>query len=348
MRSFGGRVQYRIVRALMHLPPRVQYALSGSPPIQRDGLTLHPEIQLLLSLRRLIGAKGMSELEPPLGRISLKREAITVAGRPPPVRAARDLEVTSSSLRARHYAPPAGSAPAPLLVYYHGGGFVLGDLETHDALCRFLCREVGVHVLSIEYRLAPEAPFPAAVDDARAAFLWAVENAAGLGADPSRVAVGGDSAGGNLATVVSQRCTQEGGPLPAAQLLLYPAVDCSVFRPSADLFAEGFFITRSDITWFMGHYLAGMDPRDPRVSPALCTRLSGQPPALVVTAGFDPLRDEGDAYALALQAAGTRVIHRRFDPLIHAFASLAGISPACAEATRQICADLRALLQGSP
>lgn len=346
MRNLGAQAQYWIVRALMHLPPRVQYALSGSPPIQRDGLTLHPELQLILSLRRLIGSKGLSELEPPRGRISLLREAIAFSGRPPPVGAVRDLAVTSSSLRARHYAPPAGSAPAPLLVYYHGGGFVLGDLETHDALCRFLCREAGVHILSIDYRRAPESPFPAALHDAHAAFLWGVENAATLGADPSRVAVGGDSAGGNLATVVSQLCTREGGPRPMAQLLLYPAVDCSMLRPSVDLFAEGFFITRSDITWFKGHYLAGADPKDPRVSPALCTDLGGQPPALVVTAGFDPLRDEGDAYAHALKAAGTRVIHRRFDTLIHAFASMAGLSPACAEATRQICADLRALLQG--
>ncbi|HLL83510.1 MAG TPA: alpha/beta hydrolase, partial [Longimicrobium sp.] len=255
-------MQFALVRALTRLPPGMQYALSGSPPIQRDGLTLHPEIQLILALRRRARAKGMSALEPVAGRVNLRKDALAFSGPPLEVGAVRDFVLPATSLPARHYAPVDRSTPGPLLVFFHGGGFVLGDLETHDGLCRLLCREAGLHVLSVEYRLAPEAPFPAGLEDARAAFLWAVAHAAELGVDPARVGVGGDSAGGNLAAVISQQCTREGTVRPAAQFLLYPTVDCSVFRPSSELFAEGFFLTRADITWFKRHYVGPSDPKD--------------------------------------------------------------------------------------
>jgi len=229
-----------------------------------------------------------------------------------------------------------------LLVFFHGGGFVLGDLDTHDTTCRLLCRHADVHVLAVEYRLAPEHPFPAAQEDVMAAYAWACAHARELGADAARVAVGGDSAGGNLSAVLCQLAVKNGLPAPALQLLLYPAVDRTVERPSVGLFAEGFFLTRTDIEWFHERYVGpSLDRSDPRISPLLCPELSGLPPALVITAGFDPLRDEGEAYAQALQRAGTPVTLRRFDGLIHGFVNMGGVSRACRDAVVEIASMLR-------
>ena len=229
----------------------------------------------------------------------------------------------AGEIRARHYRPPGGGT-APLLVFYHGGGWVIGDLDTHDALCRLTCRDGGVHVLSIDYRLAPEHSAPAAVEDAYAAFKWAQEHAGELGAIPGRVAVGGDSAGGNLAAVVSQLARDEGGPAPVLQWLIYPRTDFTAQTRSMSLFARGFLLTRRDMDWFHAQYLrgSGVDPTDPRVSPLLAESLSGLAPALIAVAGFDPLRDEGEAYAAALRAAGTAVDLRYMGSLTHGFVNL--------------------------
>src|SRR6185436_3048436 len=200
----------------------------------------------------------------------------------------------------RHYRTPA--VAASLLVFYHGGGMVIGDLDTHDQLCRRICRDGDVHVVSVDYRLAPEHKAPASVGDADAAYRWALEHAAELGADPARIAVGGDSVGGTLAAVVTQRARDEGARLPALQLLIYPVTDWSGDTRSKTLFAEGFYLTKRHLDWFTGHYLSGapVGATDPVVSPLLAEDLSGLPPALVLTAGFDPLRDEGNAYAEAM------------------------------------------------
>jgi acetyl esterase len=247
-------------------------------------------------------------------------------------------------MRARHYAPERGDG-APLLVFLHGGGFVFGDLDTHDAPCRVLARHGGMHVLAVEYRLAPEHPFPAAVDDARAALRWAHEHASELGADPARVGIGGDSAGANLSAAVTLLATHDGGPAPACQMLVYPAVDRTRPYPSIELFADGFFLTRASIEWFHRQYSGkpGIHDRDPRLGPLHAETLAGLPPALVVTAGFDPLRDEGEAYAAALQAAGTTTVLRRFDSLIHGFFNMVGVSPACRDAVIEIAGATRAL-----
>jgi acetyl esterase len=248
-------------------------------------------------------------------------------------------------IAARHYRP-ATSDPAPLVVYYHGGGWVIGDLDTHDPLCRLTCRDAGVHVLSIDYRLAPEHPAPAAIDDAYAAFKWAYEHAAELGAIPGKVVVGGDSAGGNLAAVVSQLSRDEDGPQPVLQWLLYPRTDFTAQTRSLSLFANGFLLTRADIDWFTAQLLDGSDvaPADPRVSPLLADSLSGLPPALIATAGFDPLRDEGDSYAAALSAAGTHVDLRTLRSLTHGFASLFPLGGGSAVATAELISALRAHL----
>jgi acetyl esterase len=234
-----------------------------------------------------------------------------------------------------------------LLVFFHGGGFVVGDIETHDALCRLICRDAEVHVLSVEYRLAPEHKAPAATEDAYAAYQWAVAHVGELGADPARIAVGGDSAGGNLATAVAQLARIQGAPLPALQLLIYPVTNFfSGDTRSKTLFANGFFLTKKDMDWFEAHYLGGaaIDASDPRVSPLLADDLSGLPPALVVTAGFDPLRDEGTQYAEAMAAAGVPVDHRQFGSLIHGFANFFPLGGGSASATAELVSALRAHL----
>jgi acetyl esterase len=326
------------------LPERVQLVLSGKKAIVRDGQTLAPELQLILAVderRSVAPVTSPAEL-----RKQQNAGARLVAGRPTRVGHVRDLEIDGAAgkLRARHYAPERGEG-APLLVFLHGGGFVFGDLDTHDAPCRVLCRHGGMHVLAVDYRLAPEHPFPAAVDDARAGLRWAQEHAAELGADPTRVGIGGDSAGANLSAAISILAARDGGPAPTCQVLVYPAVDRTRPYRSIELFAEGFFLTRASIDWFHVQYGGKLrrHDRDPRLGPLHADTLVGLAPALVVTAGFDPLRDEGEAYAAALQAHGTTAVLRRFDSLIHGFFNLVGVSPACRDAVVEIAGASRAL-----
>jgi acetyl esterase len=248
-------------------------------------------------------------------------------------------------IRARHYRPINGNGE-PLLVFYHGGGQVIGDLETHDDLCRQICREGGLHVLSVDYRLAPEHKAPAGSDDAYAAFGWALDHADELGADPRRVAVGGDSAGGNLAALVSLRARDEGTRLPALQVLFYPVTNYSDETRSQTLFADGFFLTKKDVQWCREQFLDGahVDAADPRVSPLLADDFSGLPPALVLTAGFDPLRDEGRQYAEAMRAAGVTVDYREFGSLVHGFANFFPQGGGSATAVAESISALRAHL----
>ncbi len=242
--------------------------------------------------------------------------------------------------------PPEPRGPHPLLVFLHGGGWTIGDLDTHDEPCRILCRHGGMHVLAVAYRLAPEHPFPAAVEDARAALDWALEHAQQLGADPARVAVGGDSAGGNLATVAARLITPAREQGPVLQILIYPAVDFTERRRSIELFGDGFFLTTGDRDWCQSNYLGGpaADLADPRASPLRAESLAGLPPAIVATAAFDPLRDEGEAYADALTAAGTPTVLRRFPGLIHGFINMTAVHRAAHDATLEIAAMARAAL----
>lgn len=234
--------------------------------------------------------------------------------------------------------------PGPLLVFFHGGGFVAGDLDSHDEPCRLLCRHGGTRVLSVEYRLAPEHPFPAAVLDAYAATSWALEHAAELGATPGRVAVGGDSAGANLAAVACLLARRHATPMPAAQVLIYPPTDHDTPWKSRQAFAQGLLLTGEDIAFFHGHYAAGEDPDDERHSPLRSTDLSELPPALLVTAAFDPLRDEGEAYAQALRAAGNQVVSWRVPGMVHGFLNLTTLSGAAHDAVVEIAGATRALL----
>ena len=345
-RRIAQRAEYVAARALTALPPHTQQRLAGGAPVEVDGQTLHPELQLLLHLRERMGVPAMSAGTPETARRQARRDALAFAGPRVHVGAVADLEVPTPDgpLAARHYAPEEPGGPHPLVVYFHGGGFVIGDLDVYDQSCRLLCRHAGVHVLSVDYRLAPEHPFPAAVDDAAAAFDWAHAHAAELGADPARVAIGGDSAGGNLAAVTAR----EAGTRPFAQLLIYPAVDPKARRhPSHDLFAEGFFLTAADREWFHDHYLGSEPHDDPRARPLGDHDLAGLPRALVITAAFDPLRDEGEAYAAALRDAGVPVVLRRFSGLIHGFINMTGVSRASRDATIEVAGALRALVHVS-
>jgi acetyl esterase/lipase len=347
----GIRAHQWVAQSLDRLPPAVQVRLSGRPPVQVDGETLAPEVQLALAMLERRREPAPETLPPSQARERRRRLSAVYAGKPTPVGAVADLELALDvALRARHYAPAEPGGPHPLLVYYHGGGFTYGDLETHDGVCRILCRHAGAHVLAIDYRLAPEHPFPAAVEDARAALRWAFANAGRLGADPARVGVGGDSAGGNLAAVVAQLAARDGGPAPALQLLIYPATDFSRRRRSRELFGEGFLLTNSEMDWFETNYLGPerAAARDPRASPLLAEDLSGLAPAYVVTAAFDPIRDEGEEYAEALRAAGTPVTLRRFPGFIHAFIAGAGVSRNARDALVETAGATRAMFRGEP
>ena len=242
-------------------------------------------------------------------------------------------------------ANPSSASAGGLLVYYHGGGHVIGTLDTHDSACRFLAVHAGAGVLSVDYRLAPEHPYPAAVDDSIAALGWASENAERLGFDPARIAVGGDSAGGNLAAVVALAAKAGEAPMPAFQLLIYPVCDYVEKRPSYETLREGFLLTAAEMDWFRDHYLPDRDAaREWRASPLRAPDLSGLPPAYVLTAGFDPLRDEGEDYARALAAAGVPTALRRHDGLLHSFVNQTSLHRGAHDAMLEAAGALRLAL----
>jgi acetyl esterase len=343
----SSRAEHRLLRFVCNLPPRVQRLFFGKPPTI-DGETLASDVHALIRLAEIAGTKSYTNGLPPIEARAVNRLGAKASSHFPPIPMARveAIEIPSEAgpMGARFYLPGGlpGGTPPPLLVYFHGGGWVIGDLDTHDDVCRFLAAAAGIAVLSVDYRLAPEHPFPAAVEDAWAAFTWAAANAASLGTDPARIAVGGDSAGGNMAAVLSIQARQAGGAVPAMQLLIYPVTDSADDPRSRLLFADGFLLTKGDMDHFEGYYLPpGSDIDDPRVSVLKAPDLSGLPPAYVATAGFDPLRDEGEAYGLRLQEAGVRVALRRYPGLIHGFANQTAVSPSSRAAMLEIAGALR-------
>ncbi len=341
----GDRVQYLAAKTAGRLPARLLHVMAGGSPTQVDGSVLDDQLHLGLKFWNAKSERRATEVAD--RRAETRRSSAIMAGPPVPVRDVRALTIDGDdgSLAARHYVPFGHglNSPEPLLVWFHGGGFVLGDLDTADQPSRMLCRHGDLNVLSVDYRLAPENPFPAAVDDAVAALAWAQANAERLGADPTRVSVGGDSAGGNIAAVAAQLRREEGPP--AAQLLVYPATDMVTRYPSIDQFADGYFLTEADTSWFIDHYAGDADRSDPRLSPLLADDLSGLAPAMVVTAAFDVLRDNGEAYAHAMREAGVPVVLRRVPRLIHGFANTVGINRAAYEATVGVATAFRTMLE---
>jgi acetyl esterase len=335
--------QAAALRAVYQLPARIRRMIAG-PPVRLDGQELALDAQLLLRVQKLAKIPPLSGSEPAVARALLAANSTLVAGpRIEPVDA-RDLAipVDGGSINARLYTPQGLAEGPPLLVFFHGGGFVLGTIDSHDNTCRFFARQAHVRVLSVDYRLAPEYPFPVPVEDALAAFRYAHANAAELGVNPEAIAVGGDSAGGNLAAVVSLVTTREGGPKPAFQLLFYPATDATTRTRSKELFGKDLFLTEEDMDYFMGHYARSEeDKKDPRYSPLLAEDLSGLPPAYLATAGFDPLRDEGEAYAQRLKQAGVPVILSRQADLIHGYVNFIGIGTRFLQALHEAVGALR-------
>jgi acetyl esterase len=283
----------------------------------------------------------MSEQTPEDARVGFAALA-TVAGPPEEAATTEDRRIAgpAGDIPVRIYRPES-DRPLPIVVYFHGGGFVIGDIATHDTLCHRLAVGVPSVVVSVDYRLAPEHPFPSAVEDCDGATAWVAAHAAELGGDASRLAVAGDSAGGNLATVVARHARDAGRPSIAFQLLVYPVTDMTRSLPSHLENGSGYLLDTETMSWFLDNYLGDADPRQPDVSPLLADDLSGLPPALVVTAEFDPLRDEGEAYAERLGQAGVPVTVSRYDGMIHAFYGMDSIFDAAKRATAETVAALR-------
>lgn len=286
---------------------------------------------------------------PPLWELPLEQaraggELFGAMDEPPKVASVEDRVIPgpAGDLPVRVYTPDT-AAPRPVVAYFHGGGFVFCSIDTHDGTCRRLANATGAVVVSVEYRLAPECRFPAATDDCYAATVWAHEHAEDLGADPSQLVVAGDSAGGNLAAVVAQIARDRGGPQIGFQVLIYPVIDGACDTPSYTENAEGYFLERQAMQWFWDQYLgpAG-NCDDPLASPIRARDLSGLPPAVLITAEYDPLRDEGEAYAAALDAAGVPVTMRRYDGMIHGFVSMPMLFPEADEAVEGIGGALHA------
>jgi acetyl esterase len=339
--DLAGHLERLGLAGSMALPTRVQRVLAGRP-VTVDGQTLAPDVQLMLRLQRLARVPGAETLPMAEGRAEI-RHTTALAGGDQPIGSTRDLSV-ADTLPARLYVPTRAPATGPLLVFLHGGGFMHGDLESHDAACRFLAERSGVRVLAVDYRLGPEHRFPAAYDDAVAAYGWVLDHAAELGTSRDRIGVGGDSAGGNLAAGVAIEAARRGWPC-RVQLLVYPATDGRRSTRSADLFAEGFYLTRAYMDLANQSYTTtDADLDDPRYSPAYADLPEGLAPALVFTAGFDPLRDEGEAFAAKLEAAGVEVRLTRFDDQIHGYFNIVGVGRTSVAANLRTAEALRSAM----
>lgn len=300
---------------------------------------LHPTAHALLQDAAAQGEAPLEARLPPDARLFAIASLKAAAGCPEPVRSVENLRIDGPArpIPIRIFTPDA-PAPRPALVYFHGGGWVVCDLDTHHIVCTALANRAGAVVIAVDYRLAPEHKFPAAVIDAYAATEWVAAHAARLGVDPARICVGGDSAGGNLATVVSLKSRDERGPAIALQVLVYPVTDLSSFETgSYHEFEDGHNLTRAQMEYYRFHYLTGPeDGLNPHASPILAPDLGGLPPALVITAECDPLCDEGEAYAKRLEAAGVPVTLTRYAGMIHPFFSLSGAIPRAFDALQQV------------
>jgi acetyl esterase len=309
-----------------------------------------------LQMLRAAGQPPIYELPIDVVRAGNKAASQQMARPPLPLHRVEDRHIPTpgGDLGVRIYWPrqTSESQPLPLVVFFHGGGFAICDLDTHDPIARALCRDGDAIVVNVDYRRSPEHKFPAAVEDAYAAVSWVSAHAAELGGDARRIAVAGDSAGGNLAAVICQIAKAKGGPQIAFQILIYPLLDMDTAAPFASRreFGGGdYFLSMRDMEWFNSLYFAdeSTEVRDPRASPLRTDDLSGLPPALVVTAGCDPLRDEGKSYADRLSAAGVPVEYRCFEGTIHVFVSFASAIPAGDEALALVAERLRTALRSS-
>ena len=341
------RTQRLILRKLLSLPAPVLRLMSGGGVVYQGGRTLDPAFQFLAAQAR--GQPSMTAMSPPEARRANRAAlAVLTADREPAVRVeALTIEGPQAPIPARAYRPDNQDPHVPLLVFAHFGGGVIGDLDTSEAFCSILAGIARCPVLSVDYRLAPEHRFPAGLEDALFAYRWGRDNARRFGAPEGIAAVGGDSMGGNFAAVVCQELRAAGEPQPSLQLLVYPCVDVACQSASMTTYAEAFPLSRAMMDWFMGHYLGPKDsPDDPRLSPLRARDLRGLAPAVVVTAGFDPLLDQGEAYARRLREAGVPVAYRCYDSLAHGFTAFTGVVRCADVACREIAGLVREGLEG--
>jgi acetyl esterase len=309
-------------------------------------MSLDPHFRAMLDAAAAIEMPPLSTLPPEMIRMGYVAQRAGLDAGAPKDLAVSDIQVAGGDgpLKARLYVPKDAPATTGGLVYFHGGGFVIGDLETHDDFMRRLCAASGVRIVAVDYRLAPEHPFPAAHDDALAATRWVIDNAASLGIDPARVAVGGCSAGGNLAACMALEFRDDPARKLAFQLLLYPATAMEQDTQSRKDLATGYVLTAEVMAWFASHLAAIGHPDARRAEPAHVEDLTGLPPALTVTAGFDPLKDEGKLYAERMAAAGVKSEHIEYPSFVHDFYIMASVSPPVVDAINDTAAKLKAAL----
>ncbi len=310
-------------------------------------MPVHPEAQQLLAALEAAGLPPFEHMTVPQAREATKG-FIDLQGEPEEIDTEdRTIPGPAGEIPIRVYTP-AGDGPKPVIVYFHGGGWVIGELDTVDNPLRRIANRTGAVVVSVDYRLAPEHVYPAAFDDSYAATAWVAEHAAELGGDPERIAVSGDSAGGNLAAAVAIAARDRQGPRLAAQLLIYPVTDFDFTTESYGQNGEGYLLTKGSMQWFWAHYLGAQDlGKDPYACPARADDLAGLPPAFVVTAEFDPLRDEGEAYAAKLRIAGIDVTAKRYDGMLHGFAWTLGATPSGAALIDDLAAAFSHVLEGA-
>ena len=353
VRQIAREVQGRAAHMALRMPISWVHLAAGRP-VMVDGRTLETRTQWFLQLLARSGQQPLPVLGVSHARAEFDLFMAVLGGRAEPVGEIVDRIVSgppdigvNGRLRVRLYRPAGSIARLlPTILFFHGGGFAIGSLEGYDLVCRYLCARTGCAVVAPDYRLAPGHKFPAAIDDGVAAFRWLSAEGVHFGADPARIVVAGDSAGATIATVVAQQV--RGAPqTPCLQWLIYPATDLATERPSHASCGEGFLLTRADMEWFRAQYLADLgQAADPRASPLLAPDLSGLPPALVFTAGFDPLRDEGQAYADRMAQSNVKTYHHEFDSLIHGFVGMRGALPAAARAMDDMVAAFRHELAG--
>ncbi|MFO0559585.1 MAG: alpha/beta hydrolase [Polyangiales bacterium] len=332
--------------------PRLVRERLSIPPREYDGASLDDTERLILGMQKTARIPAWNDLPPPRSRALFDRSGVLLAPRSAPLESVTDLSLDGAdgaTLSARAYRPYGLDRESPALVYFHGGGFVIGSIASHDPVCRMLAATAGCQVISVEYRLAPEHPFPAANNDAIAAFRAVIRRANELSIDPSKVAVGGDSAGGYLSAQVAI-ATARDERRPALQLLFYPAADFTMSQPSIRALGEGLFLEERTMRWFLDHFVpSSVDRASPEVSPLRqpVEALRGLPPAHVQTAGFDPLRDEGLAYANKLREAGVEVEHKHYPTLVHGYLNIAGVVVAAVAPYFDAASALRRAFKGA-
>lgn len=329
-----------LAKTILKLPDAVLVKLAGGAPVEVGGRRLDAHFQFLAHAARR--QPFQPQATPAQVRAGSAMGLAMVAGKLEPGVTAQPVSMDTGErkIAGRIYRPNNQDPGQPIFVFYHFGGGVIGDLETCHAFCSMIAKQVRCPVLSVDYRLAPEHKWPAGLHDAIDAYLWAVKSARSFGAAPNTAAVGGDSMGGNFTAILCQELKRRAIAQPMMQLLIYPAVDVASTTPSMTTFSDSYPLSTEIMTWFMRHYMPeGADPHDVRLSPLHADDLSSLAPAVVITAGFDPLVDQGFAYAEKLKAAGVDTIYRCYDHLAHGFTAFTGAVPAADRACREICED---------